>query len=382
MAQNNSGRIVFAAILAIFVYGVVAAMLGVLLASFKLTPEESGNIALAQAIGMIIASLSAGPIIDKQGKKIALVSALALIAGSLFMLPSTASYNERMGWVFVLGLGGGILVTAANALAGDVNEERRSSTLNFLNLFFGLGGMATPLIAANLVNNDAQMLCWLAAGLAAVTFVVHLTTPMPAPKGAGSPMFEGAGEMLGRPALWLLAAFLFLYVAAEIGVWNWLAKYLISRGMSENQAQNIVGSGFAFGILVGRVVVSRILIKIAAPTVTLVSAALMLVTTYLMLNTSDPTIAWIAVFAAGIAMAPVFPTTLGMVGDAFPKSTATAMGIVITFGWVGLAVSSQIIGALGADDPAKLGTALLVLPAVSGLMVVINLALRPMLKKA
>ncbi|MCA2970665.1 MAG: MFS transporter [Acidobacteriaceae bacterium] len=381
MAQNNSGRIVFAAILAIFVYGVIAAMLGVLLASFNLTPEESGNIALAQAIGMIIASLSAGPIIDKQGKKIALVAALGLIAVSLFMLPGTSSYNERAAWVFVLGLGGGILVTAANALAGDVNEERRSATLNFLNLFFGLGGMATPLIAANVVNNDAQMLCWLAAGLAAVTFVVHLTTPMPAAKGAGAPMFEGAGAMLGRPALWLLAAFLFLYVAAEIGVWNWLAKYLISRGMSENQAQNIVGSGFAFGILVGRVVVSRILIKISAPTVTLASAALMLVTTYLMLNTSDPTIAWIAVFAAGIAMAPVFPTTLGMVGDAFPKGTATAMGIVITFGWVGLAVSSRIIGALGADDPAKLGTALLVLPAVSALMVVINLALRPMLKK-
>ncbi|MFN9754474.1 MAG: hypothetical protein ACK55L_03640, partial [bacterium] len=77
----------FAAILAIFVYGVIAAMLGVLLASFNLTPEESGNIALAQAIGMIIASLSAGPIIDKQGKKIALVAALGLIAVSLFMLP-------------------------------------------------------------------------------------------------------------------------------------------------------------------------------------------------------------------------------------------------------------------------------------------------------
>lgn len=140
MAQNNSGRIVFAAILAIFVYGVIAAMLGVLLASFNLTPEESGNIALAQAIGMIIASLSAGPIIDKQGKKIALVAALGLIAVSLFMLPGTSSYNERAAWVFVLGLGGGILVTAANALAGDVNEERRSATLNFLNLFFGLGG--------------------------------------------------------------------------------------------------------------------------------------------------------------------------------------------------------------------------------------------------
>lgn len=382
MAQNNSGRIVFAAILAIFVYGVIAAMLGVLLASFKLTPEQSGNIALAQAVGMIIASLSAGPIIDKQGKKIALVAALGLIAVSLFMLPGTASYGERIGWVFVLGLGGGILVTAANALAGDVNEEQRSSTLNFLNLFFGLGGMATPLIAANLLNNDAQMLCWLAAGLAAVTFVVHLTTPMPAPKGAGVPMFEGAGAMLGRPVLWLLAAFLFLYVAAEIGVWNWLAKLLISRGLTEKEAQNVVGWGFASGIAVGRVVVSRILIKVAAPTVTLASAALMIATTYLMLGATDVMTAGIAAFAAGVAMAPVFPTTLGMVGDAFPKSTATAMGIVITFGWVGLAVSSRIIGAMGGDDPAKLGTALMLLPAASALMVVINLALRPMLKKA
>jgi len=55
---------------------------------------------------------------------------------------------------------------------------------------------------------------------------------------------------------------------------------------------------------------------------------------------------------------------------------------VITFGWVGLAVSSRIIGAMGGDDPAKLGTALMVLPAASALMVVINLALRPMLNKA
>jgi fucose permease len=382
LSQISSGRIVFAAILAIFVYGVVAAMLGVLLASFNMTPEENGNIALAQAIGMIIASVSAGPIIDNKGKKIALLAALALIAASLFVLPGTSTYGERLAWVFVLGLGGGILVTAANALAGDVNEERRSSTLNFLNLFFGLGGMATPLIYANLLGNDAKMLCLLAAGLAAVTLVVHVTTSMPAPKGGGAFVFSSAGEILSRPSLWLLSGFLFLYVAAEVGVWNWLASFLQAKGIDPKTAQNIVGWGFAFGILVGRVVVSRILIKVAAPTVTLVSAVLMSITTYVMLITEDPSMAGITVFLAGVAMAPVFPTTLGMVGDAFPKATATAMGIVITFGWVGLAVSSRIIGALGGNDPKQLGSALLVLPIGSVLMVLINLALRPMLKKA
>jgi MFS family permease len=108
----------------------------------------------------------------------------------------------------------------------------------------------------------------------------------------------------------------------------------------------------------------------------------MAITTYYMLQSNDPTLAWVAVFCAGLAMAPVFPTTLAMVGDAFPKGTATAMGIVITCGWVGLAVSSPIIGSIAGTDSANLKTALLLLPAASALMIAVNLVLRPMLKKA
>jgi MFS family permease len=85
-------------------------------------------------------------------------------------------------------------------------------------------------------------------------------------------------------------------------------------------------------------------------------------------------------------MAPVFPTTLAMVGDAFPKMTATAMGIVITSGWIGLAVSSRIIGAIAGTevtpDPVGLKTALLVIPVFSAIMIVVNLVLRPMMARA
>jgi hypothetical protein len=56
--------------------------------------------------------------------------------------------------------------------------------------------------------------------------------------------------------------------------------------------------------------------------------------------------------------------------------TATAMGIVITSGWIGLAVSSRVIGALAGEDPRRLKTALLVIPAGSVLMIIVNLALR------
>ncbi len=74
-------------------------------------------------------------------------------------------------------------------------------------------------------------------------------------------------------------------------------------------------------------------------------------------------------------MAPVFPTTLAIVGDAFPRMTGTAMGIVITSGWIGLAVSSRIIGSIAGGDPKRLKTALLVLPGMAVLMIAVNLLL-------
>jgi fucose permease len=54
--------------------------------------------------------------------------------------------------------------------------------------------------------------------------------------------------------------------------------------------------------------------------------------------------------------------------------TATAMGIVITSGWIGLAVSSPIIGWVA--NQSSLQVALLMLPAMSLLMVLTSLLLR------
>jgi fucose permease len=76
----------------------------------------------------------------------------------------------------------------------------------------------------------------------------------------------------------------------------------------------------------------------------------------------------------------VFPTALAIAGDVFRLRTATAMGFVITCGWVGLAVSSPIIGYIAGR--ASLGTALLILPAFSVAMILVNLAIRPLVSSS
>jgi fucose permease len=376
--------LIFAAILAIFVYGMIAAMLGTILPDlserFHLTPTQNGTIAFAQALGLMIASLAVGPLLDTQGDKIGLVLGLICIAVALFALPKSRGYGSIIFLLFLLGVGGGIVVTGANALSSAASPEHRATALNLVNLFFGLGGLATPFISANLFKRNWVRLCYTVASVTVLTLVVQAVAPMPAPTGSAAFLLTNVGPILGRPLLLLSGLFLFLYVGCEVGVWNWLPRHLIAQGIPESKALNILSLGFALGLLIGRVAVSPILIHVPAATVTLASSIAMAVTTFLMLRTNKPVAAAVLVFLAGLAMAPVFPTTLAIVGTAFPQMTGTAIGFAITCGWAGLAVSSRIIGAIAGPDPQRLKKALLLIPGSAVLMIVLNLAMQAALK--
>ena len=148
--------LILAAIVAIFVYGMMAAMLGTILPElserFHLTPSQNGTIAFAQALGLVIASLAVGPLLDNEGKKAGLLLGLAIISLTLYLLPRSGGYRTVIFFLFLLGIGGGIIVTGANALVSDVSEAHRGTALNLVNLFFGLGGLTTPFISANLLG--------------------------------------------------------------------------------------------------------------------------------------------------------------------------------------------------------------------------------------
>ena len=364
-----------AAVLAIFVYGIIAAMLGTILPDlskrFNLTPKQNGNIAMAQAIGLMIGSLFVGPLMDTEGKKVGLLLGLGLIALGLFGLRTAAGYGSVAAFLFILGTGGGAIVTGANTLPPFIKLDGLTTggVFNLLNLFFGLGGLVTPLIAARLFKNQTGRLLVFAGVLAVVTFAVHAITTMPT--GEVGFKLSMVTDLIAKPALIALSLMLFVYVACEVGVWNWLVRHLIAQGVPEAKALTILSLGFALGLLLGRVAVSPVLTHVRPETVLAGAGVLMAVTTYLMLQSKSDSGAWITVFFAGIAMAPVFPTTLSVVNTTFPQTAATATGIAATAGWLGLVVSSPIIGAIAGDDPKRLKKALLVLPAFSVVMAVL-----------
>jgi len=383
----STNRLIFLTCLGIMIFGLISATLGTLQpywAGMGLNPEQTAHVALGQAVGMILASLIAGPLCDNKGKKTGLLLGLSALLIALGALPHVAGFAMVVSSLFLVGLGGGILVTSANALLSDISADRRAAVMNFVSVFFGLGGMLAPFLVANLLsaNTDesAVQFFYLMVALIAVTLIIHAATKMPPPTGQRSFRFTEAGELLGRPALWLLVVYMFLYVSCELNYWNWLTRHLMAQGIKNSVAQNILSFGFALGLLLGRLAVLPILARVSVITVTLWATVLMAVSTFCVLQSNDPVLAGVAVFFSGLAMAPVFPNIVALTGGAFDRATGTAIGIVITSGWTGLAVSSRIIGAIAGDDPRRLGTALYLLPAYSLLMILVNLALRPFLR--
>jgi len=371
--------LILCVILSIFVYGMIASTLGTILPNlserFALSPRQNGVIAFAQALGLILASLAVGPLLDAEGTKIGLVLGLACIIVALAVLPRCLGYRPILLLMFLMGAGGGILITAANALAAEVSGAHRASVLNLTNLFFGLGGFLTPFIAANLFGKKWVRLCDSIAALSVGTLVVILLTPMEQAHAIHGLSFNSARHLLAQPTLLLLGFFLFLYVSCEVGTWNWLPRHLIAQGITESRALNILSVGFGLGLLIGRAAVAPILIRVPALTVLACASAAMCITTYLMLRARRTWTVIAAVACAGLAMAPIYPTTLAIVGDRFQETMATALGIAITCGWIGLAVSSRLIGSMAGGDSQKLRKSLLILPCFSSIMLIVSLVL-------
>ena len=95
--------LITAAILAIFVYGMIAAMLGTILPDlsvrFQLTPKQNGTIAFCQALGLIIAGAKLFVLGVEQVAALTGLSALVL---SLIVIPVATEMPEKFNsilWV-------------------------------------------------------------------------------------------------------------------------------------------------------------------------------------------------------------------------------------------------------------------------------------------
>ena len=216
MAKTSQRKVLFGgAATGIFVFGIVMAVLGTLFGlpemrqRLQIDLSQQGNVFLLLYVGILLATLVAGPVIDSIGNKVILVLSAALVASGMAGFAYAHSFGGAAIPAVLLGLGGGGLNTSTNALVSDLYGEDRGPMLNVLGIFYGIGALGIPLLAAVIAGHfpiARQLL--ICAGLAGACALLFLG--MQFPEASGNAKFFVARSVTGRAVPRCVGAGLFV----------------------------------------------------------------------------------------------------------------------------------------------------------------------------
>jgi fucose permease len=144
----------------------------------------------------------------------------------------------------------------------------------------------------------------------------------------------------------MLAAGMFLYVGAELGTANWLARFFAE----ELSANGVLAAGtvsiFWGGITVGRFLTGVIAKHFRDVTIIRVSLILALIGQFGILFSRTPLSAAVFVGLLGLCMASVWPTILAHAGDVFSHQLESAFSVIVGAGCFGAIFIPPAIGAV------------------------------------
>jgi fucose permease len=418
--------LMFIAFFGIFVYGLLAALPGSVLPTLErnqFLPNDStvGTFLLINAIGAVLAYIVSGPIVDRRGSKLALLFGSVLVIASMggfALIVTNVEAAAALPLIFAcslaLGMGANAIVASGHALVVAVAPSWRNAALNLLDICFGLGLAALPLVVQRLQQRGGLGLIFSVLGvITVVLFVLVLAPRFPAPMHSGAST-EGSSSLFRNPSFLLLALGLFMYVGAEVSVGKWVVTFmqrdeqiLASQGLSATQLQELTRvspealskffesdplgvavAGYALGtltlfaiaLLVGRLVSSFLLAILRVNSFLLITAGSLLTTVSLIIafTATNAGTVRLGLIVAGFGMGPIFPTSVGLASVMAPRIAGTAMSLVMGVGFAGLLVIPPAVGYVSSavgGNAGNLRAGLVAIIVASVLMLVLHILL-------
>jgi FHS family glucose/mannose:H+ symporter-like MFS transporter len=339
------------ACLGMLLFGIALISLGSILpemvAKFQVDELAAGTLATILPSGLLISSLLFGPFADRFGFK-----GLLLLAAFLVMVGLEGiAFAPSWWWVgvatFLIGLGGGALNGATNALMVDISEENSSANVSLLGVFFGIGALGMPALIAAL--SPTIILEYIIASIGVFVFLVMLYTSLvsfpPAKLETGIPFRQGV-RMLKSPVMLLLSFILFCQSGLEGLVNNWTTSYFQEELKVTSGLALLALTTFVAAMTVMRLILGGWLKRVHPYQVLILGIALTLVGAILLnLNLS---FVWClgALVLLGAGFAGVFPIILAHIGDLWADLSGTALSVALVIGVSGNIATNYFTGLL------------------------------------
>jgi fucose permease len=332
-----------------------------------------GLIYLLYSVAYAAGSFGGGPATERLGRRTILTGAALLHGAGIIGLGLAPSWAAFMFLALPAGLGAGGLDGGSNGLFLDLFRTGRGRAMNLLHLFFSVGALSAPLIVGALVESGTPWQGVMVVSglgplvLAAGFWLVRMPSGRAAARTAGDADLSPSGSapigdrVTGRISLplVLLGIAILAYVASEVGVSNWLVRFLEPAPLSTaTLALSLFWAGLAVGRLVSAGIADRFdHVRFTVTCAVGLSIALLGAIAVPSLSVS------IALFAiVGFASGPVFPMIQAIGGERYVDRSAAVSGLLTGFGVVGGTVYPPLMGLMSVTvglTAAMYGTAVL-----------------------
>jgi len=335
-----------------FLGAVIGPALGDLAAQVGSTEGAIGVLLTAIFLGAWIAQLSVGPLMDRFGPRPLMVAGLALaLLGVLgILLSPTLAVLLAAGVVY--GIGSGAIDTGSNVLIAQLYADDNVSVLNALHLFFGVGAVAAPAVAAQTLDwtDSALPAIWIGALMLLLLWpgMLHIPRRILRADAESGPGGGGAGAFSYRNLfLWGLGVVLLLYVSAEMGLSAWMTQYVHDSTPLSKAAGARITSLYWLALTLGRLAGIRWGRRYSGDSLMLISllgAAAGAVVLAAGVGSAALTVLGAAV--VGFFFGPVYPTVVALAAAAFRSGPGKAVSLVASLASLGGMVGPPLQGAL------------------------------------
>ena len=368
-------RLFVAAAMTMFVFGMLIAMLGTLFglpamrARQGLDLAQQGDLFSVLFTGLLVAAAFVGPLLDRFGSKPVMVSASAMVTAGLAAFALAQGFGAAAAAALLVGIGGGWLNTASNALVSDVYPDDRGRMLNLLGTFFGIGALFVPLVVV--LGFDALSVTGslaIFAAVAGMTTVLCAALPFPPAHEGAAFSLNGVLNAARSPGVLLFAVLLLFETGNEAALSGWTSTYIGAMGWSPWVA-TLVLFGYWVVAILGRAASARVQARTGkAPRVD--GASVLVVAGCVSLLAAASSLpglvagAWIA----ALGLSAIFPTMLAIVGDRYHRFAGTVFGLLFTVGNLGAIAFPWAMGHISQSAGVRLG---MVVPLAGAVVVTV-----------
>lgn len=343
-------RVVFwSACAGMLLFGICIITLGSVVADLrlKLNLDEisSGTLFSILPIGIVAGSMLFGPIADRNGYKILLTISAVIMSAGFFGIAFTSSGMMLKFFILLVGLGGGSINGATNALVSDISETGKGANISLLGVFYGIGALGMPLILGLLRNSlNFEVIVASVGVLTVLTAVFFLSIKFPPPKQTGSVPFSQTIKLAGNKSLLLIAFFLFFQSGFEGIINNWTTTYMTNKLAVEQSSALYALTLFVAGLVAMRLLTGSIFRSFTPQKLLIISFVLVVTGLVLLKISNSYNISVTGLIFLGAGLAGGFPVMLGIAGGLFAELSGTAFSIIFFIALAGNTIINFMMG--------------------------------------